>query len=267
MVGSRDMKQKGIPGKSSFGHRFSNFWFRVETGVRLPDTQSGFRLYPLRLVKDIWCISRRYGYEVEILVRAAWRRYRIISLPVHVYYPEGPDRITHFRPFLDFTRVSLLNILLVIIALLWVRPLRYFKWFGKIKFSELFRRGIRQSSQHKGKFILSVMLGVFMGILPVWGYQTILAFVLAYLFRLNKIIAIVASNISIPPMIPFILYGSYRLGGLCLSKNSEIPFSRFSINMVGQDIAQYLTGSFILAILASILAGVITFACLTLYRK
>jgi len=42
------MTQEGVPKKSSFGNAFSNFWFWFETGIRLQDTQSGYRLYPLK---------------------------------------------------------------------------------------------------------------------------------------------------------------------------------------------------------------------------
>ena len=41
IIGSRNMDQSSVPGKSSFGHKFSNFWFKVETGINAPDTQSG----------------------------------------------------------------------------------------------------------------------------------------------------------------------------------------------------------------------------------
>ena len=50
LVGNRDMTVEGVPKKSSFGHKFSNFWFHLETGVKLPDTQSGYRLYPLEVI-------------------------------------------------------------------------------------------------------------------------------------------------------------------------------------------------------------------------
>jgi glycosyltransferase involved in cell wall biosynthesis len=43
LIGNRNMSQDGIPKKSSFGNRFSNFWFWFETGIKLEDTQSGYR--------------------------------------------------------------------------------------------------------------------------------------------------------------------------------------------------------------------------------
>ncbi|HSP11073.1 MAG TPA: glycosyltransferase family 2 protein, partial [Salegentibacter sp.] len=50
LVGDRNMTQDGIPGKSTLGNKFSNFWFLVVTGINLTDTQSGYRLYPLKTI-------------------------------------------------------------------------------------------------------------------------------------------------------------------------------------------------------------------------
>src|ERR1700760_4285817 len=80
IVGARNMDQANIPGKSSFGHKFSNFWFKVETGIHCPDTQSGFRLYPLHLLKNTKFFTRKYEFEIEVLVRAAWKGIPIESV-------------------------------------------------------------------------------------------------------------------------------------------------------------------------------------------
>ena len=45
LIGNRNMRQDGIPKKSSFGNSFSNFWFWFETGITLNDTQSGYRAF------------------------------------------------------------------------------------------------------------------------------------------------------------------------------------------------------------------------------
>ena len=127
IVGARNMEQDSIPGKSSFGHKFSNFWYRFETGINLPDTQSGYRLYPLEKIKDIHSFTKKYEYEVEIIVKAAWKGINVISCPIHVYYATGDERVTHFRPFQDFSRVSLLNTWLVFLALVWYRPVLFFR--------------------------------------------------------------------------------------------------------------------------------------------
>ena len=50
IIGARNMQQENVPKKNSFGNKFSNFWFRFETGIKLPDTQSGYRAYPIHLL-------------------------------------------------------------------------------------------------------------------------------------------------------------------------------------------------------------------------
>ena len=60
IIGARNMNQSTVPGGSSFGNRVSNFWFRVETGINAPDTQSGYRLYPLEPIKHQRERARRF---------------------------------------------------------------------------------------------------------------------------------------------------------------------------------------------------------------
>ena len=47
IVGSRQFTDENMDGKSKFANRFSNFWFRLQTTIPLPDTQTGMRIYPL----------------------------------------------------------------------------------------------------------------------------------------------------------------------------------------------------------------------------
>jgi glycosyltransferase involved in cell wall biosynthesis len=122
IIGARNMDQNHIPGGSTFGHRFSNFWFRVETGISLPDTQSGYRLYPLQEVLKRRYFTNKYEFEIEVIVRLVWSGVGITSVPVRVYYAPKGERVSHFRPYKDFTRVSLLNSLLVTISLVYIRP-------------------------------------------------------------------------------------------------------------------------------------------------
>jgi glycosyltransferase involved in cell wall biosynthesis len=122
IMGARNMEQSSVPGKSSFGHKFSNFWFWVETGVKLPDTQSGYRLYPVRLLEQITFVTKKFEFEIEVLVRASWNGIELTHVPVSVFYAEKGKRVSHFRPFMDFTRISILNTVLVTIALLYIKP-------------------------------------------------------------------------------------------------------------------------------------------------
>lgn len=131
IIGARNMNQASVPGKSSFGNKFSNFWFWVETGIRRNDTQSGYRLYPVKALQHIKFYTNKFEFEIEVLVRAAWSDIEILEVPVKVYYPEKDERISHFRPFRDFSRISVLNTVLVTIAFLYIKPRDFFRSFKK----------------------------------------------------------------------------------------------------------------------------------------
>jgi len=131
IIGARNMGQSSVPGKSSFGNKFSNFWFWVETGLKMQDTQSGYRLYPVKQLNSINFITRKFEFEIEVLVRAAWNGLDIVHVPVQVFYPEKGKRVSHFRPFKDFSRISVLNTVLVTIALLYIKPRDLFRTLKK----------------------------------------------------------------------------------------------------------------------------------------
>ena len=118
VVGSRS--QMGANGGGSFANRFSNFWFRLYTGVNLPDTQTGYRLYPLKKLPSLSILSSRYEAELALLVFSAWKGLELKPVPVRVSYPE--DRVSHFRPGKDFFRISVLNTVLLLVSLLYGWP-------------------------------------------------------------------------------------------------------------------------------------------------
>ncbi|HRW95330.1 MAG TPA: glycosyltransferase family 2 protein [Bacteroidales bacterium] len=132
IVGSRMLKQENMPRKNTFANRFSNFWFALQTFRKLPDTQTGFRLYPLYRMKKMHLYTTRYETELEILVRLAWKRVTIIPLPIRVFYAPAGERVTHFRKGKDFFRISLLNTILTISALFYGYPSMLFRsWFKR----------------------------------------------------------------------------------------------------------------------------------------
>ncbi|MDD5204971.1 MAG: glycosyltransferase family 2 protein [Desulfobacterales bacterium] len=102
----RGMDGKSVPWTSRFGRKFSNFWVWLSGGPVVEDSQSGFRIYPVPEVMGLNVLSRRFQFEVEILVKARWKRMRVIEVPVGVSYAEGAERISHFRPMVDFLRNS-----------------------------------------------------------------------------------------------------------------------------------------------------------------
>jgi glycosyltransferase involved in cell wall biosynthesis len=265
IVGARNMAQDDVPEGSSFGNRFSNFWFRVETGIRLPDTQSGYRVYPIKSLSEFHFFCTKFEYEIEVLVRAAWSNIPVISEPVKIKYDQGEDRVSHFRPYADFLRISLLNTILCFVAFLYIKPRDFFKnlsWKNIKSFVEI-------RTETNFKLATSIGFGVFMGIVPIWGYQMIVALALAYLFKLHKPFVILAANISIPPMIPFIIFGSIVTGRIVLGHPlSEFSFSQIvGLESIANHLFQYIVGSLVLATLLGFLSGGFSYLLLLIFRK
>lgn len=105
IIGARQIP----PGMSTpaklFGNRFANRWVEIACGQALPDTQSGFRVYPLRKTLALNAKARHFGFETEILIRAVRAGMPIRSVPVRVFYPPADERVSHFRPFVDTVRM------------------------------------------------------------------------------------------------------------------------------------------------------------------
>lgn len=107
VVGVRTgMMGPDVPWTSRFGRKFSNFWVRVSGGPRVIDSQSGFRIYPLPEVLQLNIVAKRFQFEVEILVKASWKDMPVCEFPISVKYEQRGERISHFRPFVDFIRNS-----------------------------------------------------------------------------------------------------------------------------------------------------------------
>ena len=268
LVGGRNIEADNMPGKNTFANKFSNFWFRLETGVKLPDTQSGYRLYPLQLMNvQKWYYTAKYEFELEALVFASWAGVTVRNIPINVYYPPEGERVSHFRPWRDFTRISILNTILVLIALLWIYPRNFCRKLTKENIKLFIDNNITHSPDSNLRITSAVMLGIFMGIIPVWGYQMLIAFAIAHVLKLNKVITLVASNISIPPMIPFLIYGSYFTGCKVLRVPVELSLSNITLESVKNSLIPYVVGSVIFAALCSVAVGLVVFGLLAVFRR
>ena len=263
IIGARDMESENVPGKSSFGHKFSNFWYWAETGEKISDTQSGFRLYPVKLMKEINFFTNRFEFEVEVLVRSQWNDIPVKTIPVHVFYAEGNERISHFRPSIDFTRISVLNTVLFTIAMLYIHPRNLYRYFRDNNFIDIVKRIFSENNESPSKTANALGFGVFMGIVPIWGFQMIVATFFAHKLKLNKAIVLLAANISIPPAVPFLIYMGYQTGFFIYNRGFDTfeNISRIitqmtdnglidSFNNLGKSILFYVGGSIVFAAIA-----------------
>jgi glycosyltransferase involved in cell wall biosynthesis len=267
LMGSRNMEQEGVPGKSSFGNKFSNFWFRFETGLVLPDTQTGFRLYPLAPLKTTRLFTTKFETEIEVIVKLAWKDVPIVPVNIRVIYNKN-ERVTHFRPFRDFTRISILNTWLVILTLLYYLPKRLIRYVRRKGLMRIIREEALKPQETNTSKAASIGFGFFMGILPIWGFQLLVGIPLSVYFRMNKVLFLTAANISIPPFIPFIIFGSYQFGGLFYQNGVQLESVKaLTLDSIHVNMVQYFLGGTLLAVVAGISGYAVSWLLLKLLRK
>lgn len=256
IVGARDFNTENVPGSSRFGRAFSNFWLRVQTGVILSDVQSGYRAYPLNVLENLRCTENRYSFEVEVLVRAAWAGFRLREVNIRVHYPPKGERVSHFRAFMDNARISLLNTRLTIRAIMPV-PHRKFGEDEAGRVSPIhplksLRILLRDDATPAG-LGLSAALGIFLGTLPLIGIHSIAILLAAGWLRWNKIAALAASQLCMPPLVPALCIeaGHYLRHGVFLTE--------ISLRTLGYEAPQrlweWILGSMLLAPLLAALTG------------
>jgi predicted LPLAT superfamily acyltransferase/glycosyltransferase involved in cell wall biosynthesis len=223
IIGKRKLDGENVPESSKFGRKFSNFWVKYQTDQTIEDSQSGFRCYPLFFVQNTNFFTKKYDFEIEILIRLIWKNVQIIEIPIDVFYPPKALRVTHFNKLWDNVKISILNIILVIISLLKTK---------KSKLSNL----------------TSLSVGVFIGVLPFYGLQIYIAALISFLFRLNFPLLFLGGQISIPPLIPLWTYLSLKIGSVILKTSLQVNFDQSIIYQAKSFFWTWLCGSIFLGI-------------------
>lgn len=117
------------------------------------------------------------------------------------------------------------------------------------------------------------MVGVFFAVAPIWGFQMLAIIGICFLFNLNKPLALLVAQISIPPAIPFILYVSYEIGGNVISSFSSYPVQSLSLDIeitfatIRQGYFQYATGAIVLGVMLASVVGMVGYTILKNVRE
>ncbi len=114
IIGARQIEPGTVAPMKLFGNRFANRWVEIASGQALPDTQSGFRVYPLATTLALGARAGHFAFETEVLIRAARAGVPIRSVPVRVYYPPIDERFSHYRPWRDTVRIILVVLGLIL---------------------------------------------------------------------------------------------------------------------------------------------------------
>jgi glycosyltransferase involved in cell wall biosynthesis/uncharacterized protein (DUF2062 family) len=277
IIGVRDFNDESVPGSSRFGRAFGNFWVKIQTGTEIHDIQSGFRAYPLAIFKHLSCWSKGYAFEVEAVVRALWGGVKVHEINIRVHYPKSQQQNSHFNKLRDNARLALLNTHLTIRSFMpWphrpligsgaAAPVTIWHPLRSIKMLLMERATPKELAFATG-------LGVFIGATPLIGCHTLIILMSAAWLRLNRIAAVAASQICMPPLVPalcieigyYIRYGRF----LTLeSINSLHDVTFIEVGYMGlQRVWDWLIGSLIVGPILALLFGVITYIIAQLLRR
>ena len=105
VVGVRRKEGQTIARLNRFGNWIADRLLRVIAGRALPDTQSGFRVYPVAATLALGTRGSRYDFETEVLLLAAREGIPLVGVPVRVWYPPVAERVSHFRKGRDTLRI------------------------------------------------------------------------------------------------------------------------------------------------------------------
>jgi hypothetical protein len=272
VVGARDMGGADVPKSSVFGRDFSNFWVRLECGRSLPDTQSGYRVYPADFLADERFLSKRYTFEVEVLVRAAWAGYPLHSVPVAVHYPKGDARVSHFHKLKDNVRLSCLHSWLVTRSLLpWphrrriaLRPPEEAAIPGLLHPVALFRH-LSREHDGAGELAAAAWVGIFVGSLPIIPFGIATIVYVNHRLHLNKLMGAVASNVCVAPFVPFLCIQAghfIRYGGWWTEFNR-----RTLIGEIHHRLFEWLLGALLVGPLLGLAGAAATWALVRAIRR
>ena len=263
VIGTRTFPSQGIPALTRFGRSFSNFWVRLQTGVAVGDSQSGYRAYPLEVLERLRLHEKRYAFEVEVLVKAAWAGVRLCGTAIPVYYPPPAERVSHFRVFVDNLRISLLNTGLTLRSML---PFPHRKVFepgaSPSSISVLHPvRSLRLLLRQQATPLdlsLSAAVGVSLGAMPLFFFHSLSILGVTGYFRLNKIAALAASQLCMPPLVPAICIeaGYFLRHGQLLT---EISFETLGYQAL-ERIWEWLLGSLLMAPVMGLAMGALVYA-------
>ena len=108
----------------------------------------------------------------------------------------------------------------------------FYRYFRRKGIKRLFKENILESDGDNKTKALSIALGIFIGVSPFWGFHTVLALSLATVFKLNKFLTFVFSQISLAPFIPFIIGISMFFGSFFVEGKTDFSHQELNLEMV-----------------------------------
>lgn len=253
--------------RTRWRRRWGNFWYRMQTGISLDDIRAGLCIYPLNVLEALTFTSRPRIFEIQAPVKAAWAGVEIDQVTVY-----GLERqIVRGLSWAAGMRRAMMTVHLTMRA---ITPLPHPKIVcdskapnKKISVFHPFRSIKTLLTEHTTpwQLCLATAMGVFLGALPLVTVHTIVILFAAGFFRLNKVAALAASQLCMPPIVP----------ALCIEVGHYLRFGEFlteiSIETLGYQaldrVYEWLLGSLLLGPGLAVLAGAMVYLAAIIIRR
>ena len=106
VIGTRWHELYKMPFLNYLSNRLTTMVLSLLAGTRLPDTQSGYRLYSKRVLKLKFTQSR-YDFESEVVFKIALAGFKVCGVPIKVIYGTGVSSVDKVRDTLRFIKLTL----------------------------------------------------------------------------------------------------------------------------------------------------------------
>ncbi|MBN2543626.1 DUF2062 domain-containing protein [bacterium] len=118
------------------------------------------------------------------------------------------------------------------------------------------------------KIGLAVGIGAFIAVTPTYGFQTALALLIAFLFRLNKPAIVLGTMLAVPWLYPIWIYCDYSIGNWILNNSATIEFPPpISFEFIYSVFSSLLIGSVFFGLVFGAVFFFIAFIVTKVYRN
>jgi uncharacterized protein (DUF2062 family) len=238
--------------------QLSNFWFRLQTKQALKDSTSSLRVYPIYIFDHLKLYQKGLSFEVEVLVKSSWANIALKEVELSQYYRSPHHRGNFIKRLLQVFYITILNFHYTMRSITpiphrtIVRPKAYGENISVLRPLQSLKALLTENKSPK-QLAAAGGLGVFLGTLPLIGLHTMLILFTSNFFRLNKVAAVSASQLCMPPIVP----------ALCIEAGYYIRHGTFlteiSLETIGyqafERLFEWFIGSLVLAPLFSIIIG------------
>lgn len=105
ILGNRLHNTKAMPLERILSNKLTSFFVSIMCGVKILDSQSGYRLLSTEVLKTIKLQTNNYETESELLLKAARKGFRIGHLPISTVYGDETSSIRHFQDTMRFLKM------------------------------------------------------------------------------------------------------------------------------------------------------------------